>query len=166
MAPGKTPAFADRRANRKSASSSSRLISVTHARRSATGHLIKTSRTLTSAQVREEKRAEEEREALRLAALSHEQLRERNAWLYVPDSFNDDDATVGSYEDDVLHGRVAADISHAGEAVQEDAAVADSQTLLEKLRTHHNLLFAKRRDTRNRNNRTQVLVDAFAAQMP
>jgi hypothetical protein len=67
MAPGKTPTFADRRANRKTASSSSCLISVTHARRSGTGRLIKSSRTLTLAQVREEKRAEEEHEALRLA---------------------------------------------------------------------------------------------------
>jgi hypothetical protein len=55
----------------------------------------------------------------------------------VPNSFDDDDATVGGYEDDVLHGRVAAEISHAGETVQEDAAAADSQTLLEKLRAHH-----------------------------
>jgi hypothetical protein len=99
----------------------------------------------------------------------------------VPDSFNDDDATVGGYEDDILHGRVAAEISHAGESVQEDAAAADSQTLLEKLRSHHksvfsvlvflsltcvlSLLFSKRHDTRNRNNRTQLLVDAFATQM-
>jgi hypothetical protein len=68
-------------------------------------------------------------------ALSREQLRERNAWLDVPDSF-DDDTTFGAYEDDILHGRVAAEISHAGESVQEDAA-ADSQTLLEKLHAHH-----------------------------
>jgi alkylhydroperoxidase family enzyme len=71
-----------------------------------------------------------------LQALSREQLRERNAWLDVPDSFDDEDAAVGGYEDDILHGRVAAEISHAGEGVQEEAA-ADSQTLLEKLRAHH-----------------------------
>ncbi|KAJ7798059.1 hypothetical protein B0H14DRAFT_3492934 [Mycena olivaceomarginata] len=80
-------------------------------------------------------------------------LRERNAWLDIPDSF-DDDTTFGAYKDDILHGRVAAEISHAGESVQEDAA-ADSQTLLEKLCAHHNLLFAKRHDTRNCNNRAE-----------
>jgi hypothetical protein len=69
-------------------------------------------------------------------ALSHEQLREQNAWLDVPDSFDNNDTTFGAYEDDILHGRIATEISHASESAQEDAA-ADSQILLEKLCAHH-----------------------------
>jgi hypothetical protein len=69
--------------------------------------------------------------------LSQEELRERNAWRDIPDSFDDNDAAGGEYEDDILRGRVAADISHAGESIDDDAAAENSQTLLEKLRAHH-----------------------------
>jgi hypothetical protein len=43
----------------------------------------------------------------------------------------------GEYKDDILHGRVATDISHAGESIDDDTAAENSQTLLEKLCAHH-----------------------------
>jgi hypothetical protein len=48
----------------------------------------------------------------------------------VPDPYDADD----SYERDVLEGRTAADISHAGEGITDEAAVDAAETLLEKLR--------------------------------
>lgn len=51
----------------------------------------------------------------------------------MPDPYDADD----SYERDVLEGRTAADISHAGEGITDEAAVDAAETLLEKLRAHH-----------------------------
>ncbi|KAJ7200277.1 hypothetical protein B0H12DRAFT_1244460 [Mycena haematopus] len=71
------------------------------------------------------------------------------------------------YEQDVLRGRTTADISHAGEALQdEDAAEEAQQSLLEELRAQHkNLYSRRRREHQTRADRTQIWVDVFAAQM-
>ncbi|KAJ6614479.1 hypothetical protein B0H10DRAFT_2221215 [Mycena sp. CBHHK59/15] len=55
--------------------------------------------------------------------------------------------------------------SDTGEAMTDDDIHRADQTLLEQLREHHHKLFARYRDTRTRRDRTQILVDAFAAQL-
>jgi hypothetical protein len=69
--------------------------------------------------------------------LSEAQRREEEAWRDVPDPYDVDDM----YEQDVLHGRTAADISHAGEAMNDEAAADAGQSLLEQLRAHHKYVF-------------------------
>jgi hypothetical protein len=68
--------------------------------------------------------------------LTAQQRREENAMRDIPEPYDADDAGWEEYEDDVLRGRTAADISHAGEALNDDT-MKDSQTLLEQLRAHH-----------------------------
>jgi hypothetical protein len=50
------------------------------------------------------------------------------------DTLDDDDP---SYEDDVLHGRAPANISHAGKALSSDDMERTDEDLLEVLRTNH-----------------------------
>jgi hypothetical protein len=52
------------------------------------------------------------------------------------DTFDDNDA----WEDDILHGRAAAQISHAGEALLEDPERADAD-LFQGLRQSHKYIF-------------------------
>ncbi|KAJ7698838.1 hypothetical protein B0H14DRAFT_3528743 [Mycena olivaceomarginata] len=72
-------------------------------------------------------------------------------------------------EDNILHGYTTLDISHAREAIPEDEADQDDVDLLHELREHHNQIFAGRgrrqRDRRAQRNRTQIMVDVFAAQL-
>ncbi|KAJ7448834.1 hypothetical protein B0H11DRAFT_1928871 [Mycena galericulata] len=105
--------------------------------------------------------------------MNDQQRREQNALRDVPDPYDDDDTGYGAYEDNVLCGRTAV-ISHAGEAMTDGAVEDADQSLLAQLRAHHEYigqpcrpLFPRMRarDTRQRSNRTQILVDAFAAQM-
>ncbi|KAJ7467356.1 hypothetical protein B0H11DRAFT_2306441 [Mycena galericulata] len=64
--------------------------------------------------------------------------RAHNALRDIPDPLDDDDmGGGGTYEDDVLHGRAAADISHAGEALTEEDVDLANESLLEQLREHH-----------------------------
>ena len=68
------------------------------------------------------------------------ELAEHNAVRDLPDAYYDDDDTTGdaAYEDAVLQGRTAADISHAGEGLSNlEDAEQSNQTLLEQLREHH-----------------------------
>ncbi|KAF8185811.1 hypothetical protein K438DRAFT_1973659 [Mycena galopus ATCC 62051] len=73
------------------------------------------------------------------------------------------------WEDDVLQGNTTAEISHAGEAIQnEDIEQLEAdEDLLDKLCEQQETLFmhARRRDPRTRCNRTQITVDVFAAQL-
>ncbi|KAJ7869704.1 hypothetical protein B0H14DRAFT_2571643 [Mycena olivaceomarginata] len=128
--------------------------------------------TLTPSQVQILQQADAAAEAERRAGMSRE---ERQAHLAlqglertqdVPDDMDLQDFTQ---DDDVLHGRTPMDISHAGEAIPEDEADEDDADLLQQLREHHNQLFAgrsrRRRDRRARRNRTQIMVDVFAAQL-
>ncbi|KAJ7041670.1 hypothetical protein C8F04DRAFT_1252601 [Mycena alexandri] len=95
----------------------------------------------------------EKEEAARRAQLNDQQRREENSLRH-------------DYEDGVLRGRTAADISHAGEALPDDGAVQDVQNLLEGLQAQQHKLFGRRRDYRSRRDHTQTLVDAFNVQMP
>ncbi|KAJ7727652.1 hypothetical protein DFH07DRAFT_871547 [Mycena maculata] len=80
--------------------------------------------------------------------MSQEQRRELDAIRDLPDPYGDDDA----WEDDILHGRAPAEISHAGEAIPEDPELN---------------VWGRRRhqDYRTRRNRTQLQVDGFTKQM-
>jgi hypothetical protein len=115
------------------------------------------------------------------ADLSEEQRREENRLRDMPDSFDDEGG--GGYEEDILHGRTAAAISHAGEALAPENAVRADEELLEGLCANHRLvfyfnpeglwlmfsftrqIFGRYTDTRMRRDRTQKQVNAFAAQM-
>ncbi|KAF7358610.1 hypothetical protein MSAN_01199700 [Mycena sanguinolenta] len=161
----KTPSMSERRGNMKTATASSSRVTVTRGVRLPSGRLTRESRTLTPAQLLQIKQEEEARIARRLAALREEQHRLQNASRDVPDLCDGDYAVDAAFTDDVLHGRTAVDISHAGEDLSEDTAVDASQTLLEQLRAHHNKLFPRARDNRKRTNRTQIRIDAFNLQM-
>ncbi|KAJ7818940.1 hypothetical protein B0H13DRAFT_2378621 [Mycena leptocephala] len=146
-------------ANAKTATSSSRALQIRRTRRSVGGRAINQTETLTPAQVRLRKEVEEKEEEAWRAALTEQQRCD------IPDPYDDNDSFNG-YEQDVLRGRMPADISHAGEDLTDDAVEDAEQTLLEKLRAHHNKLWSRRRDNRTRGDRTQIRVNAFAAQMP
>ncbi|KAF8128079.1 hypothetical protein K438DRAFT_2000463 [Mycena galopus ATCC 62051] len=82
----------------------------------------------------------------------------------IPEPFNADD---GAWEDEILRGNAAAEISHTGEAIQEEGADED---LLERLEEEQDWLSHKpraqpHRDYRARRDRVQILVDGFAAQL-
>ncbi|KAF8178807.1 hypothetical protein K438DRAFT_1977654 [Mycena galopus ATCC 62051] len=81
----------------------------------------------------------------------------------IPEPF---DADNGAWEDEILRGNAAAEISHAGEAIQEEGADED---LLERLEEEQELSHKPRaqphRDYRACRDRVQILVDGFAAQL-
>ncbi|KAF7367673.1 hypothetical protein MSAN_00831000 [Mycena sanguinolenta] len=161
----KSLTMAEHRGNLKMATASSSRMTVTHGVRTASGRLKRHSKTLTAAQIAEMKKEEEARIARRISALREQQRQSELASRDVPDPCGDDDAWGDEYVDDIMRGRTVADISHAGEDISEDAAAEASQTLLEELRAHHRLLFARPRDNRKRSNRTQIRVNAFSMQM-
>jgi hypothetical protein len=63
--------------------------------------------------------------------MTQEQRREHEAFLEVSGGFEDDS---GGYEGDVLRGTMAAEISHAGEAIQDPEEDRADEDLLEMLR--------------------------------
>ncbi|KAJ6564785.1 hypothetical protein B0H19DRAFT_1259196 [Mycena capillaripes] len=148
MAPG------SRSRNRTSATSSSRTIQMGATKRSASGRRIKAQATLNAAAMRAAQEEEARVEAERLQAMSRQQRREHDRLRDIPESF-DDDYDGGGYEEDVLHGRATASISHAGEGMtQEDVERADD-ALYERLLQSHRQLYGRYKDTRTRRDRTQ-----------
>ncbi|KAF7363837.1 hypothetical protein MSAN_01041700 [Mycena sanguinolenta] len=111
----------------------------------------------------------EQQEALaaeqeRREVLTAQELVAEEAWRDEPDDFIGPTIT---YEREVLDGTRPADISHAGEAIDPEAA---DEELLEDLAQEHdyNAIFSKkarRPDYRRRRDRTRRLVDAFSAQL-
>lgn len=70
--------------------------------------------------------------------MTESQRQSHNALRDVPDAFDDYNGNFGdTYSQDVLHGRTAATISHAGEAMTEEDIDVANETLLEQLREHH-----------------------------
>ncbi|KAJ7351528.1 hypothetical protein DFH08DRAFT_957837 [Mycena albidolilacea] len=141
-------------------SMSSRLHINTNDRQSGRRHICT---LLTAAKIREAKVADAHREAERREAMTREECRELKNLRDLPDAFGDDD---DGWEEDLLHGRAVADISHAGEALQEDSERADAD-LFEGLRESSRQLWRRRRfpDLRRRRDRTQLQVDGFARQL-
>ncbi|KAK7007335.1 hypothetical protein R3P38DRAFT_3281563 [Favolaschia claudopus] len=153
-----------RASNLQSASSASRAIVVQRGQRRNNRDPQSSTEVLTKTQIQIRKAVDERDEAARRAALTAQQRHDENAVRDLPDL--DGDMTWEDYEDDVLHGRTAADISHAGEALNDEEVEDAEQKLLEELRAHHHKLYGRRVDYRTRRDRTQILVDGFAAQLP
>ncbi|KAJ7688272.1 hypothetical protein B0H17DRAFT_1203067 [Mycena rosella] len=98
------------------------------------------------------------------------QRREEDRICDVPNPINeggaDDGGNFCAYEEDVLQGRVAADISHAGEDLTEEEMHDTDRSLLDKLWAHHNKLYLLQAcDTCTRRDRTHKLFDAFTPQL-
>ncbi|KAJ7777819.1 hypothetical protein DFH07DRAFT_950870 [Mycena maculata] len=129
--------------------------------RSTSGRPRQLHETLNLREVRLAKQEEERSKAERLEALNTSQRHNLDQLQGIADPFDDDD----SYEQDVLHGRAAADISHAGEALSSEEADQADAALLTGLRTNHKRLWGRYADTRTWKNRTQQQVDAFRAQL-
>ncbi|KAF7347990.1 hypothetical protein MSAN_01751100 [Mycena sanguinolenta] len=150
------------RRNRFSATSASSSIHIAATERNVYGRIIKKRRTLTAAQILVAKEEEARREAERRASLSEKQRRaEDRLWEDIADPLDNE----SSYEDEVLRGRIAADFSNAGEAVGEEQLRRSDQELLEELKEHHHRLNGRPPDRRTRRDRTQLQVNAFAAQL-
>lgn len=66
--------------------------------------------------------------------MTREQRRAHNALHHIPPSV---DMVDNDLEDDVLQGRAAVEISHAGEAIPDEDTEQADQDLLEQLRQHH-----------------------------
>lgn len=69
------------------------------------------------------------------------QRREEDSIRDVPDAVDDNGSDSGdvfrAYEDDVLRGRLPADISHAGEDLTDEEVHIADRSLLDELRAHH-----------------------------
>ncbi|KAF8209728.1 hypothetical protein K438DRAFT_1959963 [Mycena galopus ATCC 62051] len=154
-----------RATNVKTATSLSRHIIITQTERAPSGKARKKTLKLTPAEIRLLKAEEEAREAERLAAMTRQERQQHDALCELPDAMEDDNG----WEDDILRGKTTAEISHAGEAIQdEDEQLEADEDLMDKLREQQETLFAtkpRRRDPRTRRDRTQITVDAFAAQL-
>jgi hypothetical protein len=62
--------------------------------------------------------------------MTQEERTTHEAFLDVPETFDDGD---GGYEDDVLRGKRAADISHAGEGIEDPEEEQADEELLDML---------------------------------
>ncbi|KAJ6447959.1 hypothetical protein C8R45DRAFT_1115597 [Mycena sanguinolenta] len=120
--------------------SSSRRVNVGTSER-VPGRARKRQRTLTTTQIIAAKDEEERRETERRLNLSRKQQLAEQRIRDIPDAFDHDDG----YEDDVLHGCAAADISNAGEGLVEEELRRANQSLLEGLQKHHKL-YSRRAD--------------------
>ncbi|KAJ7693724.1 hypothetical protein B0H14DRAFT_3531072 [Mycena olivaceomarginata] len=101
--------------------------------------------------------------------MTQEERTNLEAFLNVPDTLDYADT---SYEDDVLRGKRATDISHAGEGIEDpdedqvDEELLDMLEQQQKKSIFQSKTFSRRpRDRRKHADRTQILVDVFAAQL-
>ncbi|KAJ7180003.1 hypothetical protein C8R43DRAFT_941737 [Mycena crocata] len=87
----------------------------------------------------------------------------------LPDDYDHDGmAADAQYEDNVLRGHTAVDLSHAGGALTEEEIMQADQTLLKRLQESHKRPNSKlyyRKDHRTHRDRTKVLFNVFAPQM-
>ncbi|KAJ6550722.1 hypothetical protein B0H10DRAFT_2242599 [Mycena sp. CBHHK59/15] len=152
--------FTPRKAVRNTVTSLSNRVQTVQGSRS--GSTIRAS--LSQTKIEKARREQERREKARLENLSQQERRAHDAMRDLPDPYPDDD-----WEDDIVHGRAEAQISHAGEALPEDPERADSD-LFQSLRENQLGLWGRRHhrryhDNRPRHNRTQLQVDGFAGQL-
>ncbi|KAF8128818.1 hypothetical protein K438DRAFT_2000099 [Mycena galopus ATCC 62051] len=152
--------------NVQTATSQSRHLIVTRTERAPSGRVRKKTLKLTAAEVRLLKAEEEAQEAERLAAMTRQERQQHDALCDLPEAMGDDDG----WEDDILRGNTTAEISHAGEAIQDEDAerVEADEDLLDKLHQQQETQFTLKprcRDPRTRRDRTQIMMDAFAMQL-
>ncbi|KAF7344239.1 hypothetical protein MVEN_01715100 [Mycena venus] len=138
---------AARAGNRLSATLLSSSVHVTTSCHLDSGRIAKEQRSLTLTKIRLSKAEEARKEA--------ERLEDRT------DLFDDCD----DFEQDVLHGRAAADISHAGKVLPSDEADCADADVMAGLRANHKQLWGRYSDTRTRKNRTQQQINAFEVQI-
>ncbi|KAF8179785.1 hypothetical protein K438DRAFT_1977146 [Mycena galopus ATCC 62051] len=149
MVAAKLTASQRRATNVKSGTSLSSRIHLTRSSRKSGGRPSQKTLTLSPAEVRRIKEADTAKEAERRAGLNDAQRRVPEARIAdIPEPF---DADNGAWEDEILRGNAAVEISHAGEAIQAEGANKD---LLERLEEEQEL-----------QDRVQILVDGFAAQL-
>ncbi|KAK7028351.1 hypothetical protein R3P38DRAFT_3314844 [Favolaschia claudopus] len=141
--------------NRTSATSSSKAIRTSASLRQKSGRVVSGQKTLKSTAIRVAQEEEAERHAQRLQNMSRRQRRELEQLQDIPEVDFDDD-----FEDDVLHGRATAQISHEGDAFAREART--NAELFEEIRQDQRKQYP---DKRTRRNRTQIQVDAFAPQL-
>ncbi|KAJ6566685.1 hypothetical protein B0H19DRAFT_1374151 [Mycena capillaripes] len=109
------------RSNRNTVTSMSTRLHTTTSERAQSGRILHIRSSLTAVRITLAKEAEALKEAERRKAMSRQERCDLNNLRDIPDTFDDDD-----WEDDVLHGRAAAQISHAGESLPEDPERADA----------------------------------------
>ncbi|KAJ6590434.1 hypothetical protein DFH09DRAFT_1306980 [Mycena vulgaris] len=150
------------RSNRNTVTSMSSRLQITMSKHGESGRRRHIRSSLTAAQISVAKELEAREEAERRESLSRQERRDLSNLRDLPDSCDDGDGWV----EEVLHGRAAAQISHAGEALPQDAELADTD-LFQGLRENSRRLWRSHRypDQRKRRNRTQLQVDAFTRQM-
>ncbi|KAJ7889158.1 hypothetical protein B0H14DRAFT_3712526 [Mycena olivaceomarginata] len=108
---------------RNNVTSLSKRVQTTTAQRASSGRVTHVRNSLTVANIRLAKAREAQEAAERLQNMSRDERRDYDVLRGdFPDAFEDDDG----WEDDVLHGRATAQISHAGEALPEDPERADA----------------------------------------
>ncbi|KAJ7738549.1 hypothetical protein B0H14DRAFT_3515990 [Mycena olivaceomarginata] len=95
--------------------------------------------------------------------MSREEQERHDALMDITNPFDDNN---GGYEADILRGNTAANISHAGEGIREEEADQADEDLVRMLQEHQSKRCSKQpRNRRNCVDRTQNLVDVFAAQL-
>jgi hypothetical protein len=65
--------------------------------------------------------------------MSHEEREQHDALMDIADPFDNDD---GDYEADFLSGNIAADLSHAGEGIQQEEVDLADEELVRMLKEH------------------------------
>ncbi|KAJ7790912.1 hypothetical protein B0H14DRAFT_2625569 [Mycena olivaceomarginata] len=154
---------AEGRSTRNAVTSLSKRIQTTTAQRASSGFVIHFRNSLNATKICLAKSREAQEAAVHLQNMSREERRNYDVLRGdFPDAFDDNNG----WEDDVLHGRTPAQISHAGEALPEDSERADTD-LFQGLRQSHGRLWGRRKypDLRTRKDRTQLQVAAFARQI-
>ncbi|KAJ7834644.1 hypothetical protein B0H14DRAFT_3142310 [Mycena olivaceomarginata] len=152
-----------RQNNHNTVTSLSKRVQSTTSKRAPSGRVLPIRASLNAAKILQAKEEDARKAAEHLQNMSQEERRDRDI---LRGDFFALDGGDDSWEDDVLHGRAAADISHAGEAMPEDPERADGD-LFQGLRQNQRRLWGHRRypDLRTRRNRTQLQVDGFAKQI-
>ncbi|KAJ7707981.1 hypothetical protein B0H14DRAFT_2646727 [Mycena olivaceomarginata] len=154
---------AEGQSTRNAVTSLSKRIQTTTAQRASSGRVIHVRNSLNATKICLAKSREAQEAAVRLQNMSREERRNYDVLRGdFPDVFDDNDG----WEDDVLHSRAPAQISHAGEALPEDSERADAD-LFQGLRQSHGRLWGHRKypDLRTQKDRTQLQVDVFARQI-
>ncbi|KAJ6451575.1 hypothetical protein C8R45DRAFT_1124599 [Mycena sanguinolenta] len=115
-----------------------------------------------AAQILVAKEEAAQRELERWQNLARKEQRAEDAWRDIPDVFDNDDEM---YTQDVLQGRVAAEISNAGEDLRSEQWQRTNEEILQELRDHHHKLYGRGLDQRSRRDCTQRQVNVFSAQL-
>ncbi|KAJ6525515.1 hypothetical protein DFH09DRAFT_1095569 [Mycena vulgaris] len=121
-----------RKPARNVVNSQSNRVHTTQGQREISGFVREVRSSLDATRIAQARERQEQEERERLSALTWQQRRDHDNLRDLPDAYPDND----EYDDNVLHGRMPAQISHAGEALPEDSERAD-EDLFQGLRESH-----------------------------